>query len=461
MRNYLLIICLLLFYNTAYLQEGYLTTEILQGLSEKFTLDENSKALMNAVSSNDIRALAKDRQNMYESDKHFTHRIETSGITDQKSTGRCWLFTGLNMIRAQIMHKHNLEDFHLSHNFNFFYDQLEKANLFLENIITTADKPMENKEVEWLIKHPIGDGGQWTGVVDIVSKYGIVPAEVFPESHNSENTSLMSRLLRRKLKEDALIIRKQFSEGKKDKELSKLKITMLEDIYRILAITLGEPPKEFTWRYKDKNGELSALINYTPQSFFNDFADMRFDDYIMFMNDPSREFDKLYEIKLDRHVYEGGNWKYINLETDKIKEFAVKSIIGDEPMYFSCDVGKQIDRDRGVLDIQNFDYESLFDVEFGMDKRERIITFESGSSHGMALIGVDLDQQNKPNKWLLENSWGSTGQEGNLIMTDEWFDEYMFRLVIHKQFIDEETLKILKLEPIFLPPWDPMFQPDD
>ena len=441
-------------------EKGAITEKLLNDFRDGVNQEKNVKASMNAVSSNNIQKLALNRENLGKVDTYFSHRIKTEGITDQKSTGRCWLFTGLNVFRAKVIEENNLEEFSFSHNYNFFFDQLEKANLFLEGIIATADKPMDDKKVEWLFKNPIGDGGQWTGVADIIKKYGLVPSDVFPESHNSENTRMMSRFLRRKLREDGLSLREMSEAGKKEKGLREAKEKMLSDVYRILTITLGEPPTEFSWRYEDKDGNLSGLKNYTPKSFFDEFVNVNLEDYIMFMNDPSREFNKVYEIDYDRHTYEGQNWKYLNLEVDKIKEFAAKSIKGNEAMYFSCDVGKQLDKDRGYLDVNNYDYDDLFGVEFGMDKKQRIQTFESGSSHGMALVGVDI-KDDKPVKWLLENSWGETGfDNGYLIMTDDWFTEYMFRLVIHKKYIDEETLKLLEQDAIMLPPWDPMFAPD-
>jgi len=441
-------------------ESGTIDEQLLNELRSSISTDEGIEGLQNAVSSNDIQKLALNRQNLGEVDEYFSDRVESKGITDQKSTGRCWLFTGLNVFRAKVMTENNMGEFSFSHSFNFFYDQLEKSNLFLEGIISTVDKPMDNKKIEWLFKNAIGDGGQWTGVVDIITKYGLVPADVFPESYNSENTRWMSRLIRRKLKEDGLALREMHSDGSNEKKLRESKNVMLQDIYRILVISLGEPPTEFEWRYKDKDGNLSELKTYTPKSFYQEFVNVDLNDYIMFMNDPTREFDKVYEIDYDRHIFEGQNWKYLNLEADKIKQFSIASIQGKEAMYFSCDVGKQLNKDKGYLDVNNYNYESIFGVRFNMDKKDRIQTFESGSTHGMALVAVDL-QDGKPVKWLLENSWGDSGFKGHLIMTDEWFNEYMFRMVIHKSYIDEQTLKILEQEPIFLPPWDPMFQADN
>jgi bleomycin hydrolase len=460
MRNIIFIFTFLVLTGTVKAQnQGIINENLLEKFRTEFNSHKSSSVLMNAVSSNEIRELALNRSNLGKVDTYFSHRVKSKGITDQKSTGRCWLFTGMNVLRARVIEEKGLNSFSFSHNFNFFYDQLEKANLFLEGIIATSDKPMDDKKVEWLFKNAIGDGGQWTGVVDIIQKYGVVPADVFPESHNSENTRTMSGLIRKKLKENGLTLRSMLAEGKSEVQLRSAKEEMLSEIYRILAISLGQPPTEFEWRYEDKDGNLTELVKYTPKSFYREFVNVDLDEYVMFMNDPSRDFEKVYEIEYDRHVYEGKNWKYINLEADKIKSIATASIQGNEAMYFSCDVGKQLDRDRGYLDINNYDYGALFDVNFGMDKSQRIQTFQSGSTHGMALVAVDM-VDGKPVKWLLENSWGDSGFKGHLIMTDEWFNEYMFRLVVHKQFVDQETLKLLEAEPVMLPPWDPMFLND-
>ncbi|MCB0807209.1 MAG: C1 family peptidase [Bacteroidales bacterium] len=461
MKRYLILAISMVIGISSFTQEDVaIDADMLNGFREAFNDDPTTEAVQNAASSNDIQKLALNRDHLGQVDPYFSNRVESKGITDQKSTGRCWLFTGLNVLRARVIDEKQLAAFSFSQNFNFFYDQLEKSNLFLEGIIETADKPMDDKTVDWLFSNAIGDGGQWTGVVDIIQKYGVVPAEIFPESHNSENTRWMSRLLRRKLRADGIALREMYSNGVKKKELRNEKEEMLMQVYRILAISLGEPPTEFQWRYTDKDGNLTEMKTYTPKTFYEEFVGVDLSEYVMFMNDPSREFGKLYEIEFDRHMADGDNWKYVNLEADKLKEFAKNSILGNEAMYFSCDVGKQLDKDRGYLDVNNYNFDALFGVDFDMDKKDRIITHESGSTHGMALVAVDIND-GKTTKWLLENSWGDSGFKGHLIMTDEWFDEYMFRLVIHKQYIDEETLGILDQKATLLPPWDPMFSPDE
>lgn len=442
-------------------QSGIITPQVLEKIKQSVKDDPSTRALTNAINNSDVQQLALNRENEGLLDKYFSNRINTKGITDQKSSGRCWLYTGLNVIRIQVINRNEMESFELSQTYPFFWDQLEKANLFLEGIITTVDKPLDDKRVDWLLKNPIGDGGQWTGVVDVIGKYGLVPSEIMPDSKNSENTRWMSRILTTKLRGQALELRQLSKDGKKLKDLEDAKIAMLGDIYRILVLTLGEPPVEFSWRYKKASGTVTELNKYTPMSFYKDFVQVDLGGYVMLMNDPSRDFNKLYEIDYDRHIYEGGNWKYINLPADQIKEFAKTSILDGQPMYFSCDVGKQLNKEEGTLDVNNYNFQDLFCVSLEMNKAERIQTFESGSSHGMNLVGVDLDADQKPVKWLLENSWGaSSGFQGFLIMTDNWFDEYMFRLVVNKKYVPVDVLKILETQPTLLPPWDPMFLPE-
>ncbi len=439
-------------------QDGSLSEKELRSIRASFTPGNETLALMNAISNNNIKDLALSRKNRGKVNEYFSDRIDIKGITDQKSSGRCWLFTGLNMLRVKVIEKFNLETFKFSENYSFFWDQFEKSNLYLEGIIETADKPLDDRKVEWLIKHPIGDGGQWTGVVDIIEKYGLVPSEAMPESKNSENTSRMRSLIRKKLRKDALMLRKMIREGAGEQEVRKEKINMLKDVYKMLVLSLGEPPQTFTWQYKDADGNISEPREYTPHTFFGEVLDVDLGDYVMFMNDPTRAYGKLYEIEYDRHMYEGSNWKYINLEIDLIKDFAAASLKDKEAMYFSCDVGKQLDKESGTLDVLNYNYNDLFGIDFTMTKAGRISTFQSASSHGMSLIGVNILEDGTIDKWLLENSWGNeSGYQGLLIMTDKWFDEYMFRLVVHKDYVDEKTLEILETKPIVLPPWDPMY----
>ena len=442
--------------------KGGIDAAMLGRLKSAYNAGPTEKALRNALSINDIDKLAQNAESKNNFDISFSTKVESKGITDQKQSGRCWLFTGLNVLRSQMMAANDLPELKLSQAYNFFFDQLEKSNLFLQGIIDTADRPADDKMVDWLFRNPLSDGGQFTGLSDNLMKYGIVPADVMTESYSANNTGRLGKILRLKLREYALQLRKMKANGKSEKEIAAAKEDMLKTVYRILALSLGEPPTEFTWTRRNSKGDIVSTKTYTPQSFYKEFAgnDLK-NNYVMLMNDPSREFYKTYEIDFDRHTYDGKNWTYVNLPIEDIKEMAIKSLKDSTMMYFSCDVGQFFDRDRGYLDPDNFDYASLFGTEFPMDKADRIRSYASASSHAMTLMAVDLDKDGKPVKWMVENSWGPGVNDGHLIMSDKWFDEYMFRLVVDKKYVPAKIQKLLKEKPILLPAWDPLFAPED
>lgn len=457
MKKNIMLACLMAMALGAQAQQWGITQDMLNQIKSSYKHTPADKAIYNAMAETSIAVLAKNHENLANFDTNFTNKVVSHGITDQQQSGRCWLFTGLNVLRAQMMAKYGLDEMEFSQNYCFFYDQLEKANLFLQGIIDTREKPMDDKMVEWLFRNPISDGGQFTGISDVIGKYGVVPSSVMPETYSSENTSQIARLVGLKLREFGLQLRDEAAKGVKVSALEAKKTEMLSTVYRMLALAFGEPVERFTWTM---NGETKE---YTPQSFYQEYLgnDLT-NNYVMLMNDPSREYYKCYEIDFDRHVYDGKNWTYVNLPVEDIKAMAIESIKDSTMMYFSCDVAKFLDSKRGTLDLKNFDYESLMGTTFGMNKKQRVQTFASGSSHAMTLMAVDLDKDGKPKKWMVENSWGAeAGYKGHLIMTDEWFDEYMFRLVVEKKYVPEKVLNILKQKPIRLPAWDPMFAPEE
>lgn len=453
--------CALLCSAQAQEEKGGISAEMMQQIKQSYQNTASDKAIRNAIGSNDIRKLALNQDNLRAMDTHFSVKVNSKGVTNQESSGRCWLFTGLNVMRAKAIAKHNFGAFEFSQVYPFFFDQLEKANLFLQGVIDTSDKPMEDKMVEWLFRHPLSDGGTFTGVADIVSKYGLVPKDVMPETHSSENTNRMADLITLKLREQGLELREMAAKGSKADALNQKKTEMLGVVYRMLVLNLGVPPTEFTWTEYNAQGEPVSTETYTPMSFLKKYGDEHLlGNYVMLMNDPSREYYKTYEIDYDRHRYDGKNWTYINLPVEDIKEMAIASLKDSTMMYFSCDVGKFLDGKRGLLDVKNYDYESLMGTSFGMDKKQRVQSFASGSSHAMTLMAVDLDKEGKPTKWMVENSWGTAGYNGHLIMTDEWFNEYMFRLVVETKYVPEKISNLLKRKPVRLPAWDPMFAPE-
>ena len=432
-------------------QNGGITPDMLSEIQKGYEGTVADKAIRNALNNADFNVLAVNSEKAAVIDGNFSDRVKTVGITNQKKSGRCWLFTGLNVLRAAAIEKHDLGDFQFSQSYCFFWDQLEKANLFLQAVIDTREKSFDDREVDWLFAHPISDGGTFTGVANLVMKYGVVPSYVMPESRIANSTSQLATQLATILRQDGLKLR-ETPAGVKAKKvpeyLQRQKVEMLKEVYHILALAYGVPPTEFEWK-----GRM-----YTPAGFYQEMVGYDLNNnYVMLMNDPSREYGKVYEIQYDRHLYDGQNWLYVNLPIERIKEMAIASIQGGDAMYFSCDVGKYLDRVRGLADLKNFDYESILGVKYTMDKKQRVMTHASGSSHAMTLIAVDI-KDGITTKWMVENSWGKdTGYNGYLIMTDEWFDEYMFRLVVERRYVPADVQEMLKQKPIQLPAWDPMY----
>lgn len=443
-----------------------ITQDVIQKLQSSYTETVADKAIRRALSQNSIASLTSSANGITEIGTDFSDIVPTKGITNQQSSGRCWLFTGLNVLRAKAITRWNLPGLELSQNYLFFYDQLEKANLFLQGVVDTRKQTFDDRMVDWLFQNPLSDGGTFCGVADLVQKYGVMPKEAFPETYQSSNTSGFTSVMKTKLREMGLELR-TLGESKKtsEKQLQDKKVEMLGTIYRMLTLAYGVPPTEFSWTQRDAKGKEVSTETYTPMSFYQKYWDGEdlYDNYIMVMNDPLREYYKVYQIEYDRHTYDGHDWVYLNLPVEDIKPMAIASIKDSTAMYFSCDVGKFLNRQNGSLTLSNFDYESLFGITLGMDKKQRVQTHASGSSHAMTMIAVDIDKETgKTKKWMVENSWGATsGYKGNLVMTDEWFDNYMFRLVINKKYADKKYLEMLNQKPILLPAWDPMFMMEE
>lgn len=450
---------------SAFAQQN-ITSDVLSTLEKSNQPTAADRAIANAMQANGINKMALVNNNPNATDTYFSIDIKNTGITDQQSSGRCWMFTGLNVLRHEAMKKVDMKNLTFSHVYLFFYDQLEKSNLFLQGIIDTRKEALDSQKVTWLMQNPLSDGGTYTGVADLVTKYGLVPTDVMPETYVSNNTSEFDSHMKRKLREIAINLREKSDAGASVKQLEAYKVEQLKTIYHMLTLAYGEPVKEFVWAPKDGNGKyLSDPKKYTPLEFYHEMCDGAADlqnDYVMLMNDPSRPYNKVYEIDMDRHLYDGHNWLYVNLDIEDLKPLAIASLKDSVQMYFSCDVGKQLNRGNGLLDVHNYDYNSLLGTTFGMTKKQRIQTFDSGSSHAMTLMAVDLDEQGKAKKWKVENSWGASyGYAGHLIMTDEWFNEYMFRVVVNKKYCTPEVLELLKQKPIKLPAWDPMFMGEE
>ena len=462
----LIILALMLCAGTTTAQkDGGISTQMLQQMEKQQAANPANKALFNAIASNSIDDLSKNFKNQGPVDTHFSTETPKQSIHNQKQSGRCWMFSGLNVLRSNFAKRHqDTLSVAFSHDYLFFYDQLEKANLMLQGVIDNAQKPLDDQRMQFFFRHPISDGGTFCGVADLADKYGLVPQSVVPETYSAENTSRMARLISSKLREFGLELHEMCSSKTSAKAIQNRKAEMLSTIYGMLCLTLGEPIKEFTYTFTDKDGKPKGEAKrYTPKSFYQETVGGPLNGtFIMVMNDPRRPYHKTYEVEYDRHTYDGHNWKYLNLPMDEISKLAIAALKDGRKMYSSYDVGKQLDRERGYLDTENYDYGSLFNTTFNMNKAQRIATYDSGSTHAMTLSAVDLDAEGKPLKWKVENSWGATsGQAGCLIMTDRWFQEYMFRLVIDKQYVAADLLKEAEQKPVMVMPEDPLFVMDE
>lgn len=444
---------------------GGISAAMLQQIEKSQGSTATNKALFNAVAANRIDNLAKNFSNRNTFDTHFSVETTKQSIHDQKSSGRCWMFSSFNVFRADFARHHaDSLSVEFSHDYLFFYDQLEKANLMLQGVIDNAKKPMDDVRVQFFFKNPLNDGGTFCGAADLAPKYGLVPKSVQPETFSAENTSKISSLISSKLREYGLELRKMVADGKKAQVIDARKTEMLSTVYRMLAMALGEPVKEFTYQFRNRSGEpVGEPRRYTPLEFYNETVGHQLaGTFIMVMNDPRRPYHKTYEVEYDRHVYDGTNWKYLNLPMEDIAKLAIASLKDGKKMYSSYDVGKQFDRELGYLDTENFDYASLFSTTFPMNKADRIATFDSGSTHAMTLVAVDLDKDGNPLKWKVENSWGpNNGAQGCLIMSNRWFNEYMFRLVVDKKYVPENLQKEFEQKPVMVMPEDPLFGEDD
>lgn len=458
-------LCLALATTAGAQKQGGISASMLQQIEKSQGSNATNKALFNAVASNRIDNLAKNFSNRNTFDTHFSVETTKQSIHDQKSSGRCWMFSSFNVFRADFARHHaDSLSVEFSHDYLFFYDQLEKANLMLQGVIDNAKKPMDDVRVQFFFKNPLNDGGTFCGAADLAPKYGLVPKSVQPETFSAENTSKISSLISSKLREYGLELRKMVADGKKAQAIDARKTEMLSTVYRMLAMALGEPVKEFTYQFRNRSGEpVGEPRRYTPLEFYNETVGHKLaGTFIMVMNDPRRPYHKTYEVEYDRHVYDGTNWKYLNLPMEDIAKLAIASLKDGKKMYSSYDVGKQFDRELGYLDTENFDYASLFSTTFPMNKADRIATFDSGSTHAMTLVAVDLDKDGNPLKWKVENSWGpNNGAQGCLIMSNRWFNEYMFRLVVDKKYVPENLQKEFEQKPVMVMPEDPLFGEDD
>ena len=432
---------------------------VLAAMEEEFDASPVNRVAMNAAAKSGVTALIRDAQLERRMPYSFSIELEAGEITNQKQSGRCWMFAALNTMRVEIMEKLNLKNMELSQNYTLFYDKLEKSNYFLESILDTLDEPTDGRLVSWLVAAPLNDGGQWDMLANLVRKYGVVPKEVMPETFSSSATREINPWLTRKLREYACTLRDAYRNGASAEELRGRKQEMLSTIYRMLAIALGKPPKRFTWETRDKDDKFIRISDITPQEFFAQYVGWNLDDYVSIIHAPTADkpFGHSYTVQYLGNVTEGHIIRHLNLPAEELKRLAIAQMRDGKVVWFGCDVGQFHDRDYGAMDPEGVRADLLFCTDFPMTKAQRLDYGESLLTHAMVFTGVNLDENGRPNRWKVENSWGDEhANKGFYVMSDEWFSEYLYQIVIHKKYLTEEQLSQYEEEPVVLKPWDPM-----
>ncbi|KPG68595.1 C1 family peptidase [Enterococcus sp. RIT-PI-f] len=421
---------------------------------------ENNKqnALQRGVVKNGISASAENVSAKIVNVPVFSVDVTTGKVANQKQSGRCWMFAALNTFRHKMLNNFKLKDFELSQNHTFFWDKYEKANYFYENILATAAEPVTSRKVAFLLQTPQQDGGQWDMIVSIFQKYGVVPKAVMPESSNSSNSRDLNNYLNKKLRKDAVALRKLVDAGQSDTEIQTAKEGMLQEVYNFLATSLGTPPETFDFEYRDEEKNYHIDRDLTPQSFYDKYVGVDLNEYVSIINAPTADkpYDKSYTVEMLGNVVGGKEVKYLNVDMPTFKKMAIAQLEQGESVWFGCDVGQSSTRDSGIMALDAYDMNDLFDVDFTMTKAERLDFGESLMTHAMVLTGVDIID-GESTKWKVENSWGEkVGTDGFFVMSDEWMDEYTYQIVVRKEFLSPEQLAAFEAEPKVLAPWDPM-----
>lgn len=439
--------------------KNHITSELLSRYRTSFHSDRTNRVACDAVMAGGLLASCTNPDAVRRMNHEFSLTLKQGEITNQKQSGRCWLFAATNVMRFRIMKRFRLKNFELSQNYLLFWDKLEKSNWFFENILDTLDEPAGSRILCFLLDAPIADGGQWDMMANLVSKYGVVPKYSMPESSVSGNTREMNRILTELLRNDACLLRKAAKEGKAPQALEGMKGRMLDEVYRMLCICLGEPPKTVDMEARDEEGNFIQDLNLTPLDFFKKYVDMDLNDYVSLINAPTEDkpFYHRYTVKMLGNVKEGNPVCYINLPVDDLKKAAIAQLKDGEPVWFGCDMGPCISRDLGIMDLNIYDFKDFLQVDFPMNKAERLDYGQSLMTHAMVFQGVNLSKDGSPTRWRVENSWGDDkGKKGYFVMSDEWFTEYMYQVVVNKKYLTKEQADILNTEAIELQPWDPM-----
>ena len=425
-------------------------------LRKEFDAEPSNKVAQNAVTNVQLPDLTLNRDLVQDIDDSFSIKLDDWKVTAQMRSGRCWLFATLNLFRVGAMKKMNLKNFEFSQAHTHFWDKFERSNHLLESIIETSDRPVDDRTIHFLLSDPIGDGGQWNMAMNLVRKHGLVPKTAYPESNSSSATRWMNAELKDILRSSASEIRAIIDGGGTVEEARAHKEKRIADIWKMLCIHLGTPPKTFNWQWRDKDGEFHRNGRMTPQQFAAEFVDIEWEDYVCIVNDPRNEYYRTYTVDFLQNVAGGPPVVYLNVPSKEMKAITQKLLEDGIPVWMGCDVGKEMDRKRGLWDADLFDVEGLYGVEYGMDKADRLRHNQTMMTHAMLFTGVDV-VNGRPRRWRVENSWGQdTGQKGYYTMNDSWYDQYMFEIAAPKDYLTEKMLEGLDIEPVVLPAWDPM-----
>jgi len=436
-----------------------LTEDLMQHLETQFDQHGHQTGLINSITNNNIQDISLNHERVVSHDDHFSHRLKKSGITNQKGSGRCWLFAGLNIFTPDMMTRLKLNSFELSQPYLTFWDKMEKANFFLEQMISLRDRPSDDRELSVILDNPFGDGGWWHYVTDLIEKYGVAPISAMPETKQSTSTGVINRLANRKLRTFASELRSMHEDGQSEDKLRKRKEEMLGDIYSLMVYAYGKPPTSFTFRYEDKDSTVSEPVEFTPRSFYEEFLADSMPQYVTLMDNPTKDYDRLYQVKSSRNIVERSDLSTLNLPIEKHKTYALRALLDSQAVWFACDVGKANYSKNGIMAADIYDYNSTFDMDFTISKRDRVLYHDSYPGHAMVIIGVDTTLDGQPIKWLVENSWGTDrGDGGYWYMYDDWFNEYVYFTIIDERHLDPEDREKLKQDPILCPVWDLFYQ---
>ena len=438
---------------------GELTMDHIAAFRSGFDGDRSARIAQNAVTANDVNSVAMAREVVTGSDASFSTRLDDWSVTNQKRSGRCWLFAALNLFRVGAMRKMNLSKFEFSQNYMFFWDKFERANYFLCQIIDTADRDPDDRTVSFLLDGPIDDGGQWNMFMNLVRKHGVVPQACMPETHSSSNSGRMNSILRHKLREGAMRLRASLAAGASAEAVAAERNAILAVIWRILCVHLGTPPERFDWQWMDKDKAFHRDGEMTPLQFAEKYIEVPANDFVCLVHDPrpTSPFGRTFTVDRLGNVMDGEPVVYLNVEMDLLKRITREVLESGEPVWFGCDVGPQMDRQLGLWDKDLFRYEDVYGEPFTMDKAQRLIHHQTLMTHAMLFTGVDV-VDGAPRRWRVENSWGAdkSGRDGYYTMNDSWFDEYMFEIAARKSALPEALQGAFEQDPIVLPAWDPM-----